>query len=567
MNSSPSRNREQQKREDIEERSAVFSTSLHSSSQSSAFSLPPPPPSSSLSTPTTTPTTTTTSTFLRQKQALEEVSGKQENVRGREDAENVLFQKIESLLKTYHLSPIGVKLCLQWLKMSFSEPESKSESESELGSKSEAESEVEPEANYETGCKKESERTYMMIKEEDMEEEIRELQIKEKDKMSTEEEVETGSLDQKEPKREKAKKKDNKNKKTENKTKNIKTKTKKKTNYKDENSLYHVQKWILSRIGGKSHLLELKDSISPHQYYCPDLIPGLRSKPVWSSEEFEWTEGFLEHFDAIKSELSSLRDQAGFQPYRSPKIEDTKTSKDEKEKEVEIDPISNNINKQNIRNQPPNANQQQENTDKNKNKSGGKNTNDEGDWNVYYLYLHNLDFEENRLKCPVTSSLIDKIKSQYHHAFFSALAPGTHVLPHNGPTNKKLRFQLPIFIPPHGSCSLRVGDQIHQLKEREFLIFDDSYEHEAWNHDPNLSRIILIFDVWHPDLSLKEIKFFDFLRKAQLRAGKKISDQHFKSNNQDKESKSQPVSFFESIENGRKEKVNKEAIWSIVASD
>ena len=70
-----------------------------------------------------------------------------------------------------------------------------------------------------------------------------------------------------------------------------------------------------------------------------------------------------------------------------------------------------------------------------------------------------------------------------------------------------------------------------------------------------------------PLSELREIKFFDFLRKAQLRAGKKISDQHFKSNNQDKESKSQPVSFFESIENGRKEKVNKEAIWSIVASD
>ena len=191
-----------------------------------------------------------------------------------------------------------------------------------------------------------------------------------------------------------------------------------------------------------------------------------------------------------------------------------------------------------------------------------KDTNDEGEWNVYYLHLHNLDFEENRARCPVTTSLIDSIKTQYHHAFFSALAPGTHVLPHNGPTNKKLRVQLPIFIPPGGS-SLRVGDKIHPLKEGEFLIFDDSFEHEAWNHDSNLSRIILIFDIWHPDLSPKEIKFFNFLRNAQLRAGKMISDQNFKDNTE----KSETVSFFDAIERGKKEPTNEAAIWSITNED
>ena len=78
-----------------------------------------------------------------------------------------------------------------------------------------------------------------------------------------------------------------------------------------------------------------------------------------------------------------------------------------------------------------------------------------------------------------------------------------------------------------------------------------------------MSRIILIFDVWHPDLTPKEIKFFNFLRNAQLRAGKRMSDQNFKDNT----SKSETVSFFDAIEKGRNEETNQAAIWSINNED
>jgi aspartyl/asparaginyl beta-hydroxylase (cupin superfamily) len=34
-------------------------------------------------------------------------------------------------------------------------------------------------------------------------------------------------------------------------------------------------------------------------------------------------------------------------------------------------------------------------------------------------------------------------------------------------------------------------------------IFDDTIEHEAWN-DSDRDRVILIFDIWRPELSLDE---------------------------------------------------------------
>jgi aspartate beta-hydroxylase len=64
---------------------------------------------------------------------------------------------------------------------------------------------------------------------------------------------------------------------------------------------------------------------------------------------------------------------------------------------------------------------------------------------------------------------------------------------------------------------LRVADHILRGKEGECLIFDDSFEHEAW-HKGDGTRIVLVFDVWHPDLTDKEVQFLSFLQRARMRA-------------------------------------------------
>ena len=108
------------------------------------------------------------------------------------------------------------------------------------------------------------------------------------------------------------------------------------------------------------------------------------------------------------------------------------------------------------------------------------------------------------------------LRRRYNHALFSATAPGTHITKHNGPTNKKLRVQLPLIVPEGDGCRLRVGDETHVLREGEVFIFDDSFEHEAWC-ETETTRVVLIFDIWHPDLSDNEIRFLTFLQEVGRR--------------------------------------------------
>ena len=57
---------------------------------------------------------------------------------------------------------------------------------------------------------------------------------------------------------------------------------------------------------------------------------------------------------------------------------------------------------------------------------------------------------------------------------------------------------------PEGNTKtqLRVADKYLQWKNGEMFIFDDSFDHEVWHfNDKNESRMVLILDLWHPELS------------------------------------------------------------------
>ena len=119
-----------------------------------------------------------------------------------------------------------------------------------------------------------------------------------------------------------------------------------------------------------------------------------------------------------------------------------------------------------------------------------------------------MPFPENCARCPVTTRLLKALPRSYQHAFFSALTPGTHIIKHHGPTNKKLRIHLPL-VGAAGS-ELRVAEHHVGNKEGECMVFDDSFEHEAWHKGVD-TRVVLVFDVWHPDLSDKEVHFLSSL--------------------------------------------------------
>ena len=65
--------------------------------------------------------------------------------------------------------------------------------------------------------------------------------------------------------------------------------------------------------------------------------------------------------------------------------------------------------------------------------------------------------------------------------------------------NTRLICHLPIIVPENCGA-LRVGSEQRAWVEGETLIFDDSIEHEAWNTS-NKERVVLLFEIWRPELS------------------------------------------------------------------
>jgi aspartate beta-hydroxylase len=96
------------------------------------------------------------------------------------------------------------------------------------------------------------------------------------------------------------------------------------------------------------------------------------------------------------------------------------------------------------------------------------------------------------------------VGTPFSYTFFSTMHPGTQIAPHYGACNIKLRCHFPLFVPKEGKSYLRVGHETKTWKEGEMIMFDDTYEHEAGNLSKNEERVILLIDIWHPDLSSDE---------------------------------------------------------------
>jgi aspartyl/asparaginyl beta-hydroxylase (cupin superfamily) len=96
---------------------------------------------------------------------------------------------------------------------------------------------------------------------------------------------------------------------------------------------------------------------------------------------------------------------------------------------------------------------------------------------------------------------LSRIGSRTPAVLFSRLEPGAHIPPHTGLLNCRLICHLPLIVPK--GCWLRVGNETREWEEGKLLIFDDSIEHEAKNPAEDL-RIILLFDVWRPELGEEE---------------------------------------------------------------
>lgn len=127
-------------------------------------------------------------------------------------------------------------------------------------------------------------------------------------------------------------------------------------------------------------------------------------------------------------------------------------------------------------------------------------------WSAFHLFAKGEPHPENAPCCPRTlaalaAAPLPYIAGRSPMALFSMLRPGAAIAPHNGLLNTRLICHLPLVVPP--DCALRVGNEVREWEMGRTLIFDDSIEHEAWNRSDE-TRVILLFEIWRPEISSEE---------------------------------------------------------------
>ncbi len=197
----------------------------------------------------------------------------------------------------------------------------------------------------------------------------------------------------------------------------------------------------------------------PTSFYFPELP----QRQFYEREEFPWLEALERETGAIREELLAvMADGSGFRPY----LEDNPT-------------------------RPPGEFGTLKNSP---------------DWSAYYFVNSGAVVADAAARCPRTMAAIQKLPltdapGRTPSVLFSLLKAKTRIHAHNGQINARLICHLPLIVPL--GCGFRVGNEVRSWVEGEALIFDDTIEHEAWN-DSDETRVILLFEIWRPELTTAE---------------------------------------------------------------
>ena len=142
-----------------------------------------------------------------------------------------------------------------------------------------------------------------------------------------------------------------------------------------------------------------------------------------------------------------------------------------------------------------------------------------GRWKVFHLFDQGVKIEENCAKCPQTTQCIESLPAfmkgnAFGNAMFSVLEPNSHIEPHTGPCNFRLRCHLPLLAPK--GYKMKVGTHTCSWQAGKLLVFDDSFVHTVWHESEGdgmqaKERVLLIFDVWHPQVDTNEQTLLSYI--------------------------------------------------------
>ncbi len=140
---------------------------------------------------------------------------------------------------------------------------------------------------------------------------------------------------------------------------------------------------------------------------------------------------------------------------------------------------------------------------------------DSTDWSACFLWK---DGRETPIadRCPRTMAALEaaplcRIAGRSPQIMFSQLKAGAHIRPHYGFVNTRLICHLPLIVPP--GCRFRVGNEVRSWEKGKAWVFDDTIEHEAINQSDR-TRVVLIFDIWRPELTGEERALVQTLLEA-----------------------------------------------------
>lgn len=136
-----------------------------------------------------------------------------------------------------------------------------------------------------------------------------------------------------------------------------------------------------------------------------------------------------------------------------------------------------------------------------------------GNWDWHSFVQKGEKSESFRKRCPKTTKILESVPSlmtavPFAYSFFSTLHGDSEIAAHTGPCNLRLRVHFPLFVPEEHSsaqseqplCGMSVGGVTRIWEEGVPTIFDDAFVHKTWNRASGTKRVVLLFDIWHPDV-------------------------------------------------------------------
>ncbi|OYW22159.1 aspartyl/asparaginyl beta-hydroxylase domain-containing protein [Sphingomonas sp.] len=231
----------------------------------------------------------------------------------------------------------------------------------------------------------------------------------------------------------------------------------------------YLEEWIGRgpAIGGQRFRTALDIMFGDKQIYLQQptifYFPGLPQIQFYEREQFDWIAEVEAATDAMREELSELlATEEGFRPYLT-------TSADRPRTEFH-------------------------------------GLNDNPEWSTMHLFENGGPVNVNVARAPRTYETLIKaplchITTRAPTIMFSLLRAGARIPAHTGQINTRLICHLPLIVPE--GCAFRVGNEVREWEVGKTMIFDDTIEHEAWNEGPD-DRVVVIFDIWRPELTLDE---------------------------------------------------------------